>query len=278
MSTPLVSVIIPAHNAAEYLHQTLESVFWQNWPALQVIVVDDGSTDATPELLERWQARYPAQLEVYRQRFGGPAPVRNYGIQQARGKYLAFLDADDIWWPGKLAAQINFLEQHDGDAIVYGKFVPWHANANGEFELPVELSQTEYDASIDDNKSGWVYHQLLLDVATHTCALAGPTELFVRHGGFREDLPIGEDYDLWLRLSQEVPFYAQRGFAVLYRQHEASTTRQLRARNFEYERVTEALQRWGRRSPDGSEAHKRAIKQRLASMSFGHGYGHCKWF
>ncbi len=102
----LVSVIIPAYNAAATLGGTLDSVLQQTWRQTEIIVVDDGSTDATPTLL----AGYGEQIKFIRQENAGPSAARNRGMEVAQGKYLAFLDADDQWLPDKLARQVELME------------------------------------------------------------------------------------------------------------------------------------------------------------------------
>ena len=103
---PLISVVIPAWNCARYLRRALDSVLAQQYPddRLDVIVVDDGSTDASPEIVADYAAR-DGRVRLLRQSNAGPAAARNRGIAAARGELIAFLDADDRWAPGKLAAQ-----------------------------------------------------------------------------------------------------------------------------------------------------------------------------
>lgn len=98
--------MIPAYNAARYLERALRSVFEQSLPPDEIIVVDDGSTDGTPELL----ARFADRLRVLRQANAGPAAARNRGIEAAKGELICFQDADDEWLPEKLAKQVALLE------------------------------------------------------------------------------------------------------------------------------------------------------------------------
>jgi glycosyltransferase involved in cell wall biosynthesis len=97
-----VSVIIPAYNAARFLPEALESVFSQTWPELEVIVVDDGSTDDTREMLKP----YGERIQYLHKENGGPASARNLGLRHARGRFVAFLDADDLWLPRKTELQM----------------------------------------------------------------------------------------------------------------------------------------------------------------------------
>src|SRR5689334_6850738 len=107
-ANPLVSVVIPAFNRAFILPEALDSVLAQTWKDFEVLVVDDGSTDNTEEVLEPYVARHGVRF--LRQANQGPAAARNRGIEAARGKYVAFLDSDDLWLPIKLAVQIPRME------------------------------------------------------------------------------------------------------------------------------------------------------------------------
>ena len=114
-SLPLISVVIPVHNGALYLQEAIESVRSQNYSALQIVVIDDGSTDQTAHV-----AAQMSDIEYSYQAQSGAATARNNGVLQARGKYIAFLDADDLWTSGKLQLQIEIL-QNGGADIVFGQ-------------------------------------------------------------------------------------------------------------------------------------------------------------
>jgi glycosyltransferase involved in cell wall biosynthesis len=110
-TTPLVSVIIPAYNAARYIEDTLASVIAQTIQDIEIIVVNDGSTDKTKEILDRI-ASADIRINPIHKSNSGVSDTRNIGMKQAKGQYLAFLDADDIWQPNKLEIQINALKIH----------------------------------------------------------------------------------------------------------------------------------------------------------------------
>jgi glycosyltransferase involved in cell wall biosynthesis len=109
-SKALVSVIIPSYNAEAYLSQTLECVLAQTYQAFEVIVVDDGSSDGTCAIVEEFVKRDP-RFQLIRQSNAGVGAARNAGIRKARGQYIAPLDADDVWFPEKLAKQVARMEQ-----------------------------------------------------------------------------------------------------------------------------------------------------------------------
>jgi glycosyltransferase involved in cell wall biosynthesis len=110
-----ISVIIPAYNYARYLSEAIDSVFAQTYPALEVIVVDDGSTDETPAVL----AAYGDRIRAIRLQNQGVSAARNTGISAARGEYVAFLDADDLWQPAKLEAQMARFDANPNFGLVY---------------------------------------------------------------------------------------------------------------------------------------------------------------
>ncbi|HVN33854.1 MAG TPA: glycosyltransferase family A protein [Casimicrobiaceae bacterium] len=109
----LVSCVIPVFNGEPYLREALASVLSQTHSAIEIIVVDDGSTDGTPGILEEWSSR----ITSVRQANAGPSAARNRGIEKARGEYIAFLDADDLWLPQKTESQLRRFEQNPGLAV-----------------------------------------------------------------------------------------------------------------------------------------------------------------
>src|ERR1035438_7707365 len=116
---PLVSVIIPAFNSARYLADAVESVFAQTYSEVECIVIDDGSTDHTNELLKELLKVHPG-LKTARKTNGGPSSARNMGLRESTGDFISFLDADDALIPDKIERQVAFLNAHPDVGIVYG--------------------------------------------------------------------------------------------------------------------------------------------------------------
>ena len=105
---PLVSIIMPAHNREAYIGEAVESALSQDYENVELIVVDDGSTDRTYEILSDFGER----IRLFRQHNAGPGAARNRGLDHAGGEFIAFLDSDDVWAPGKLRAQVSHLQRN----------------------------------------------------------------------------------------------------------------------------------------------------------------------
>ncbi len=117
---PLVSVVIPVHNGATFLEDAVRSVLGQEYPSLQIIVVDDGSTDEIDAVIKR----LPVDVQFFRQPRGGPASAKNRGIRDAAGEFIGFLDADDLWPAGNLDSLVAHLEQDQALDVVLGRTQP----------------------------------------------------------------------------------------------------------------------------------------------------------
>ncbi|HWP47773.1 MAG TPA: glycosyltransferase family A protein [Candidatus Limnocylindrales bacterium] len=116
MTASLVSVIIPVYNGERYLSEAIKSVLAQTYRPIEIIVVDDGSTDESARVAQQFPVRYCFQLHQ------GPGAARNHGVEQARGEFLAFLDADDVWMPEKLTRQMTTLAARPELDAVFGQF------------------------------------------------------------------------------------------------------------------------------------------------------------
>jgi len=185
--TPLVSVVVPNYNCGRFIAGTLESVFAQTYPAFEVIVVDDGSTDDSASVL----ARYEGRIRLLRQPNQGVSAARNHGIRESRGELIAFLDADDLWDPEKLAKQVPLFESRS-IGLVY---------------CAVEYID-EAGRSLGTNFTGRRGRVLpsiaLLD---GTIVLAGGSTAVVRRicfekaGHFDRQMSTAADWDMWRRVA-----------------------------------------------------------------------------
>ncbi len=180
-----VSVIIPSFNRAAVLPRALDSVLAQSHVAFELIVVDDGSTDETKRLIDE---RYPSVTYLH-QSNQGPSAARNLGIKKSRGEWIAFLDSDDEWLPGKLTAQLAFFAQHPEYKIAQTEEI-WIRN--GARVNPMKKHQ---------KYGGWIFEKCLPLCIVSPSAVMIHRDLLDEVGLFDESLPACEDYDLWLRIA-----------------------------------------------------------------------------
>jgi glycosyltransferase involved in cell wall biosynthesis len=196
MNNPLVSVIIPTYNRAGLIGQAIGNVFDQTYTNLEVIVVDDGSTDDTARVLDEFARR----IRVVSQGNAGPAAARNRGAEMARGEIIAFQDSDDAWMPGKLERQVALLERA-------GPSVPC-CLCNATMYFTGRPVTTSFDlAAIHPGLEEGIWSNVAEVLATtsvlfNQCA-AIRADALRKVGGFDESLILMEDYDLTLRLALE---------------------------------------------------------------------------
>jgi len=198
-----VAVVIPTFNRAAVLGRALESVFRQSRPAVQCLVVDDGSTDGTEALVrDSWPA-----ATYLRQPRRGVSAARNVGIENARSDWIAFLDSDDVWTPDKLERQCRALAVTD--------HVICHTD-----EVWIRGGRRVNPMRKHRKRGGWIYRHCL-----PRCAVSPSTTLVRRDvlqavGGFDEMLPACEDYDLWLRLCARYPvLFLEQALVTRYAGH-----------------------------------------------------------
>ncbi len=200
-SNPLVSIIIPCYNHAHYLPKALESVFIQQYPSIEIIVVDDGSVDNTKEVA----LSYPQVKYVYQQNSGLSA-ARNTGIKNSSGEYLVFLDADDWLYPEAIQTNAEFLNKHTEIAFVSGDYDFAKHDVvfkHGGYE---PVTANHYIGFLQKNYIGmiatvmfrrWVFKEFLYDTSLKTC----------------------EDYDLYLRITRKYKVKHHSVKIAVYRFH-----------------------------------------------------------
>jgi glycosyltransferase involved in cell wall biosynthesis len=189
--TPLVSVIIPTFNRARAVGSAIDSVIVQNYPNFELIVVDDGSSDHTRALL----SAYKDAILAIHQPNKGVSAARNRGVAAAAGDLIAFLDSDDYWLPGKLSEQVAFFQSHP-DAVICQTEEIWIRNGRRVNPRQRHLKP-----------SGDIFIPSLSLCLVSPSAVMVKRALFDEIGGFDEDLPACEDYDLWLRVSARYPVH-----------------------------------------------------------------------
>jgi glycosyltransferase involved in cell wall biosynthesis len=186
---PRVSVIVPTFNRAALLVEAIDSVLAQQGVAFELIVVDDGSTDGTPDVL----ADYGSRITVIRQENRGVSAARNRGVAAGRGELIAFLDSDDLWRPGKLRTQVAYMDAHPELGICQTEEI-WIRDGR------------RVNPRLRHRKTAGIFFERSLELClVSPSAVMLRRELFKAVGGFDEDLPACEDYDLWLRIGHRHP-------------------------------------------------------------------------
>ena len=185
---PEVSVIIPTYNSAQFLVEALQSVFDQTFKDYEIIIVDDGSTDHTKQLI----SRYINEIKYIFQENAGPAKAKNRGIMSSSGIYVAFLDADDVWLPTKLEKQVSVFHQDQELAMVFTE--------NSCFDEKRGIFQRSIGKR---NKlmNGDIARNIFLHSGVSTPTVMVRREIFNEVGLFEEELYMGEDDNMWVRIA-----------------------------------------------------------------------------
>ena len=201
---PEVSVVIPTYNSAQYLAEAVDSVLAQTFKDIEVLVIDDGSNDETEAVM----SRYGAPVRYIRQNNSGVAAARNHGIQKSRGRYVAFLDADDTWLAEKLEKQMSALASATETEFCYSAFTVVDTNLN-----PLRVSRSRrYGSALED---------LLLrgNAVGSICTVLCERALFDKLGGFDPALSQCADWDMWVRIAAHTEFIYVDEPLVTYRHH-----------------------------------------------------------
>jgi glycosyltransferase involved in cell wall biosynthesis len=203
---PAVSVVIPTYNSAQYLAEAIDSVLAQTYKDFELLVVDDGSTDDTEELMRQ----YGPPVHYLRKPNGGVSTARNLGIEQSKGRYVGFLDADDTWFPEKLERQLAALADHPNFRACYSAFL---------------RVTSELDALGIWRGSG--HGSALADLLTRgnvigSVSVVCERTLFSEVGGFDPTLSQCADWDMWVRLATRTDLLYLDEPLVTYRQHGAN--------------------------------------------------------
>lgn len=204
----LISVVLPVFNGEGTVRETIQCVLDQTLQDLELIVVNDGSTDRTAELLDQIQ---DPRVKVFSFKNAGLSASRNRGLALANGDYISFIDADDLWAPQKLASQAALMEQSDQTAVVYS----WTDFINGAGEF--------LHAGTHARSSGNLYKQLFIaNFLESGSNVMIRREALVAVGGFDESLTAAEDWDCFLKLARHHSFAVVPEVHVFYRQPAAS--------------------------------------------------------
>ena len=189
MDNPLVSIILPTYNRADFLPASLDSVFAQTYVNWEIILIDDGSTDNTVEVLKKYDQ---ARIRYFHQENQGVSGARNYGISQCNGELIALLDSDDEWLPKKLETQIAYMHEHGYEICQTNEI--WFRKGK-RVNQPAKYAKPE----------GWFFEESL-----EMCLISPSCTMFTRSawdniGPFDVNMPSCEDYDMWLRACLQYP-------------------------------------------------------------------------
>jgi glycosyltransferase involved in cell wall biosynthesis len=213
MTRVKVTALIPTYNCDRYVCEAVESAVAQTYPAHEIIVVDDGSTDKTRNALRP----YAGVIKYIYQNNAGPPAARNTGIAHAAGDIIALLDSDDVWLPKKLELQMEYLQKHPDCSLVYSDNKTF--DANGVIEESVKASRNV------NCPSGYIFPQLFADPPFQTSAVLIRKECFDKVGLFDTTLRMGDDYEFFMRVARSYKMGYVDLPLVMYRQHAEQGTR-----------------------------------------------------
>lgn len=215
---PVVSVIMPAYNASSYIQESINSVIAQTFSNWELIIVDDGSTDATSSIIAN-NCNQDYRVKGFYQENGKQGKARNLGISKASGTYIAFLDADDFWMPEKLEIQLQEIKQENVDLVFSDSYIFSDSNVSDKSRKmnTIQLSLKGIEAL-----------QLFLEGnRIPTLTVLAKKEKIDLVNGFTEkkEIPLAEDYHLWLKMIiNECVFYGSEKTLASYRLHDKSST------------------------------------------------------
>jgi glycosyltransferase involved in cell wall biosynthesis len=244
---PHVSVVVPARNAAATLADTLESVLAQDFAGWELLVVDDGSCDETPDIVGRYAARDPRIVRVQGAARGVSA-ARNLGARAARGALLAFLDADDLWLPHKLSAHVRAFETCANLGVSFDRIL--FVDAQGQ-PTGVESTRRVHGLQAAD-----FLHE---NPASTASTLVVRRAAFLASGGFDEEMACAEDLEWLLRMRCSTPWSVEGLGAVLthYRAAPVGASSRLDAMQLGWEQMVEKVRRY---APDLVHRHYRSAR------------------
>ena len=250
-----MSVVVTVYNGAWCIERALESVLAQTEPALEVIVCDDGSTDGTPDLVER---RFPGRVCTRRLPHRNASATRRVGIAESRGDWLAFLDADDTWHPEKLARQRAWHERHP-EVRFFG--------SDGQFVSDAGVQRESWLSAYFDP-----VHELvgdLLPSVANRCYLLMSSMLVARDayeavGGLDPEMIYSHDYDLWLRMAARFPGGVMEDVLIDYDTGPGTLSRSFEARSRDDWTL---MARLAAGRPPAPDAVRRAARERASALA-----------
>jgi glycosyltransferase involved in cell wall biosynthesis len=250
---PLISAVVPAYNCGDLVSGAIESILNQTYEPIEVIAIDDGSTDETPRVLES----YGDAIRFVRQPNSGPARARNHGVSLSRGEFIAFCDADDLWLPEKTAEQMAYFRDHQGCHLVYA-----------DLKVRAVTGEVLYESYFSQYPRAGVepiFESLLSGcfILTSTVLVRSGTVRSV--GGFDEQFWSGQDLDLWLRIARSFEVGQVNKVLAVKREHptniSASGDRALESRRRVFLKAERQM------APDASHAARSTASHMIGRLS-----------
>lgn len=256
----LVSVIIPTYNNSATIEMAVESVLQQSLCDVEILIIDDGSTDDTARKIKSLQEKNGQKIHYFFQENAGPAAARNKGLNVCQGEFIAFLDADDEWMPEKLAKQVAVLNENTGCGFVYCDNIFVNTDGRPIENYVREIKKVRGDILLDLFKN----HLLMTPAVMFRQSCLQKTSLF------KEYLRVGEDYDFFLRLAKN--FKADYIDEKLWKRF--VDPHSLSRQDYVQDAVNDlsTLHCFIKESPDFYQKNRIQIKQRLADYHFSFGY------
>ena len=288
---PLVSVIMIFFNAERFIEEAVESVLAQTYEHRELLLVDDGSTDRSPSLARDYAARFPDQIR-YLAHEGranlGMSASRNLGLERSRGAYVAFLDADDVYLPEKLAHQVGILETNPRASMVYGPTMHWYSWTGRPEDARDQPRRLGVEPGRIMEPPELIPKFLRLEAQTPgTCGVLVRRDAALACGGFEATFRgMFEDQIFLFKLCLQTPVYVDGRSLDLYRQHPESHSRLKRATRFYrgtlapsksygafLRWVEEYVRRQGIHDPDVDEALRNELRPYRNPLRYGLGLG-----
>jgi glycosyltransferase involved in cell wall biosynthesis len=261
---PLVSIVIPAYNCSQFINETLDSVYRQTYRNIEIIIIDDGSTDNTKAVL----SPHIGNIKYFYQKNKGTATARNTGILKARGELIALLDNDDIWHPEKIELQVGVAQSNTEIGLVFtdGKVfdksgILKHTLIAKRLQKWIQENETENGLVVKGSILNYLYLQNHISSATSVLI---KRECFDQVGFFDEDIIIADDFDLWLRIARKYSVALIRKPLYKWRYRNDSSSGKIQDRNFNWARSKlVVLEKHWRNAPN---AIRREVRENMSKL------------
>jgi glycosyltransferase involved in cell wall biosynthesis len=265
---PKISIVMPVLNGQRFIGEAIESILAQTYGCYELLVIDDGSTDATPQTVQSFAGKLDLKY-IRHDKPHGIAPSMNDGVRNATGDMIAFLDHDDTWFPEFLETQVNYLAEHPDVAMVHSDFQTIDVNG-------AVIEESVATCRNRKRPSGQVFRELFLDSFIVSNSVLIRRECFTRLGMFDESLRWG-DYHMWMRIARHYRVDYVPKVLTKYRQHPTQSTRTAPKDRSELEPVgLAAIQKILELYPQvRREVGEKAVRKRMATLYFDMAY---TWF